>query len=77
MNKARGKRDMRKVRQFRGKPAQCGCPGYIGSLDCAVAAGSIMAVEQVTGYWEKIPVTVDSGAIDSVIPSSLATHTCR
>ena len=64
---------MRKVKTSRGTPAQCDCSGYINSLDRA-AAGSIMAVEQVRGNWEKIPVTVDSGAIDSVIPNSLASH---
>ena len=74
VNKARGKHDMRKVKQFRGTPAQCDCSGYLNSLDRAASNASIMAVEQVTGNWEKIPVTVDSGAIDSVIPNSLATH---
>ena len=74
VNKARGKHDMRKVKQFRGTPAQCDCSGYINSLDRAAVDGNIMAVEQFRGNWEKIPVTVDSGAIDSVIPPSLAQH---
>ena len=31
------------------------------------------AVEQYKGNWERIPVKVDSGAIDSVIPRRVAT----
>ena len=46
--------------------------GSIASLDREVAGGSICGVEQFKGSWERVPVTVDSGAIDSVIPKRIA-----
>ena len=83
VSKARSKHDMRRNRFMK-----CSCQGscrhgtaavvdsvHQGSL-CALERdcrqGSINSVEQFAGSWERIPVTVDSGAVDSVIPRRLA-----
>ena len=41
-------------------------------MDRDKPAGEINQIGQFTGNWEWIPVTVDSGAIDSVIPRHIA-----
>ena len=83
VSKARSKHDMRRNRFMK-----CTCQGscrhgtaavvdsmHQGSL-CALERDcrqdSINSVEQFAGSWERIPVTVDSGAVDSVIPKRLA-----
>ena len=50
----------------------CGGAVSICSIDREVSAGSICGVEQFSGSWERVPVTVDSGAYDSIMPRWLA-----
>ena len=74
VNKARDKQDMRRMKGRWGTPpvACTHNKGFIGSLERASNQGNIMAVDQFKGNWERVPVTVDSGAIDSVIPDNIA-----
>ena len=46
--------------------------GNLQSIDRDIRDDNMCAVEQYQGNWERIPVTVDSGAIDSVIPRRIA-----
>ena len=62
-HKARGKHDMRRAK---------GRWGTINSLEREVKRDTINAVDQFRGNWEKVSVTVDSGAIDSVVPDTVA-----
>ena len=91
---ARGKHDMRPVKQVRrfiqhsrckqgsscmhntqGTAAVVGSrhKGSICSLDRESKGVSICGVDQYKGMWERVPITVDSGAIDSVMPKRVAT----
>ena len=57
-----------------GTPCSAACEhrGSIASLDRDVIQGNICGVDRFKGEWERVPVTVDSGAIDSVIPKGVA-----
>ena len=72
IRKSRGKHDMRPIRRgmLHGMSHTCG--GNIYSLDREALEGNICGVEQFQGEWERIQVTADSGAIDSVIPRRIA-----
>ena len=82
--RARNRFDMRKAKfaacgcsgscSHQGTPAVIGSShlGRICSLDRDSTGPSINSVDQFRGNWEKVSVTVDSGAIDSVIPDSAA-----
>ena len=83
MHRARGKHDMRPNRFMKYKcSGNCshGMTSSVGSehqgnlcaLERCGMQGNINSVEQFAGAWERIPVTVDSGAVDSVIPKRLA-----
>ena len=78
VNSSRGKRDMRPVKIVPRFSNQCCHPGkicqHVGSI-CSIErehGGNICGIEQYRGAWERVPVTVDSGAIDSVIPARVA-----
>ena len=77
--RGRSRFDMRpmkvKVNQVRcGTPGCCSQEhqGNICNLEREVQEDSIMSVDRFKGEWERVPVTVDSGAIDSVIPKGVA-----
>ena len=79
MRNSRGKHDMRPVKvvprfskQCCHQGSSCHCVGSICSLDRDACQGNICGVEQFAGQWERVPVTVDSGAVDSVIPKRVA-----
>ena len=42
------------------------------NLERETRSGNLCSVEQFRGSWERVPVTVDSGAIDTVIPRRVA-----
>ena len=63
---------MRPIRQGNLCKTSSACRGNMCSLDRELDGGSICGVEQVRGEWERIQVTADSGAIDSVIPRRMA-----
>ena len=72
VNKARGKHDMRRSK---GKLCSSGCRDncrHICNLERETSSGNLCSVEQYRGSWERVPVTVDSGAIDTVIPKRIA-----
>ena len=72
---ARGRHDKRPVKSLCKGTPPCAChrnQGNICSLDREAHGGNICGVEQFTGEWERVPVTLDSGAVDSVIPRRLA-----
>ena len=76
--RAKSKFDMRPVKTVKRFANPCcqgkSCihSGSICSIDRDMQGGSISAVDRFRGSWERVPVTVDSGAIDSVIPSKVA-----
>ena len=77
--RAKNRYDMRPVKTVPRFSKQCCARGSscqhqldMCSIDREVRGGSIGAVEQFRGGWERVPVTVDSGAIDSVIPRRIA-----
>ena len=84
VSRARNRFDMRKARlatcgcsgscSHRGTPAVVSSShmGSLCSLDRDSVRSSIDSVDQFRGKWEKVSVIVDSGAIDSVIPDSVA-----
>ena len=53
---------------------ECGCKeravAYVGRQEDA----GINAVEEPLGEWERIPIKIDSGAIDTVIPKEVGTY---
>ena len=76
-SRSRSKWDMRKAKRIMG----CGeCTdrlcnhqhGSVCSLERDSAPRAINAVDQFRGNWEKVSITVDSGAIDSVVPDTVA-----
>ena len=72
VNKARGKHDMRRSRV---RLCSGGCKDncrHICNLERETCSGNLCSVEQYRGSWERVPVTVDSGAIDTVIPRRIA-----
>ena len=79
VGRARSKWDMRRARRDlrcmgNGTPCSAACEhrGSINVLDRESNGGNICSVDQFKGSWERVPVTVDSGAIDSVIPKRVA-----
>ena len=74
MSKARGRNDMRPARIGGGttRTSDARHQGFLGSLDREGQSKSIDGVERFRGEWEKIVVTADSGAIDSVTPKDSA-----
>ena len=72
VSRSRGKHDMRPIRRGMLHGMSHTCVGNICSLDREVLEGNICGVEQFQGEWERIQVTADSGAIDSVIPRRMA-----
>ena len=66
VSRARSRQDMRRQKVKAGTPAQSCCSGYLQSLEREAGKGQIMEVSKGHGDWEKVTVTVDSGAIDSV-----------
>ena len=70
--RARGKHDMRPSRWGNRVQSSHSCQGNLCSLDREIPEGNICAMEQFKGEWERVQVTADSGAIDSVIPRSMA-----
>ena len=46
--------------------------GSLCSLDREGKGDNICGIDQYKGSWERVPVTVDSGAIDSVMPRRVA-----
>ena len=72
VNKARGKHDMRRSRDktcFGSCGVSC---HHICNLERETCQGNLCSVEQFRGSWERVPVTVDSGAIDTVVPRRIA-----
>ena len=70
--RARGKHDMRhcKVNACAGS---CGVRCHqLCNLERDTRSDNLCSVEQFRGSWERVPVTVDSGAIDTVIPRRVA-----
>ena len=67
---ARGRLDMRPMKVKFGTSC-CAAhvhQGNINSLERVSHGVNIMSVDRFQGEWERVPVTVDSGAIDSVMP---------
>ena len=52
----------------------CGCKehavAYVGRQEDT----GINAIEESSGVWERIPIKIDSGAIDTVIPKNVGTY---
>ena len=71
VNRSRSKWDMRKAKRVGFCKIGCDCRD-VNSLERDSRQDAINAVDQFRGDWEKVSVTVDSGAIDSVIPTSVA-----
>ena len=72
VNKARGKHDMRRSK-IKLCSSNCGVNcHHICNLERETCQGNLCSVEQFQGSWERVPVTVDSGAIDTVIPRRVA-----
>ena len=72
VNKARGKHDMRRSK-VNMCASSCGVRcHHICNLERDTCSGNLCSVEQFSGSWERVPVTVDSGAIDTVIPRRVA-----
>ena len=69
VRKARSNRDMRPV-----KPICCSRDNHLHSIERA--GNPVKCINEITsdkGNWEKITVTIDSGAVDSVGPKTMAT----
>ena len=66
VSRSRGKHDMRPIKRGMLHGMSHTCVGNICSLDREALEGNICGVEQFQGEWERIQVTADSGAIDSV-----------
>jgi len=69
VRRARSNRDMRPI-----KPFYCSSNNCLHSIERA--GNPIKCINEVTsgnGNWEKITVTIDSGAVDSVGPRTMAT----
>ena len=72
VNRARGKHDMRRSKA-KMCSSNCGVScHHICNLERETYPGNLCSVEQFRGSWERVPVTVDSGAIDTVIPRRIA-----
>jgi hypothetical protein len=68
VRKARGNRDMRPI-----KPMCCVRSNHLHSIERA--GNPVKCINEITsdkGNWEKITVTIDSGAVDSVGPRTMA-----
>ena len=69
---ARGRLDMRPMKVKLGMSC-CAAHQHQGNIDSLERVGTnIMSVDRFQGAWERVPVTVDSGAIDSVMPKKVA-----
>ena len=75
---ARGRLDTRPVKTVK-RFSKCNCTGNFNmhegnvcNLERERRQDNLCAVEQFQGNWERIPITVDSGAVDSVIPRRIA-----
>jgi hypothetical protein len=69
VRKARGNRDMRPI-----KPVCCARGNHLHSIERA--GNTVNCINEIAndkGKWEKITVTIDSGAVDSVGPKTMAT----
>ena len=72
VSRARGKHDMRRSKAIMCS-SKCGVTcNHVCNLERETRPDNLCSVEQFRGSWERVPVTVDSGAIDTVIPQRVA-----
>ena len=72
VRRARGKRDMRRCKANMCMSSHGLTCHQLCNLERDTCSGNLCSVEQFRGSWERVPVTVDSGAIDTVIPRRVA-----
>ena len=82
--RARGRFDMRPIKvapRFAKRGCQhgnacrdsaCRIEGNVCSIERDNGEANICGIDQFHGSWERVPVTVDSGAYDSVMPFEMA-----
>ena len=78
VGRSRSKHDRRlSKRQCRvssGTPSVAHESGHVNSVDMNVAPPAVNSVDATDGQWERIPMKIDSGAVATVMPLSVARH---